>query len=100
MSMKFKVWHIPQVPMSPFERGAETYVEAVLIQSLLADYDAFEFEHRVKGDYCNASGIVATNADNPTEDDWEDVQECDTCGGPAIGDYECEGCIEMMGTAS
>lgn len=31
--------------------------EAVNIQNALADYDLFQYENNVKGDYANASGI-------------------------------------------
>lgn len=57
MSQKLRVWHIPQVSMKAFHVEADSLQEAVKIKNALADYDLFQYENNVKGDYANASGI-------------------------------------------
>lgn len=57
MSSKLRVWHIPQVPMKAFFVETDSLETAVAIQNALANYDLFQYENNVKGDYSNASGI-------------------------------------------
>lgn len=54
---KLRVWHIPQVPMKAFHVDVETPEEAIKVLDILAHYDLFQFENRVKPDYCNAQGL-------------------------------------------
>lgn len=54
---QLRVWWIPQVPMKSFYREVETVREAKLLLETLADYDIFQFENKVKPDYCNAGGL-------------------------------------------
>ena len=58
-----KVWWIPQIPMKAFEVPVKNIEEAKLILNTLADYDIFQFENNVKGDYCNAGGLLIYDAD-------------------------------------
>lgn len=80
MTQKLKLWWIPQVPMKAFEVEVASLAEGVKLLDVLAQYDLFQFENRVKPDYCNAGGIVmledgewvdwadeATGADDPRE---------------------------------
>jgi hypothetical protein len=46
---------------------------------VLADYDLFQFENRIKGDYCNAGGLVVYEEDsdgegNPGWIDWSNEE--------------------------
>lgn len=52
-----RVWHIPQVPMEPFHVAVLSPQEAVVILGVLARYDAFQYDHNIKGDYCNVAGL-------------------------------------------
>lgn len=52
-----QVWWMPQVPMKAFKVPVANTEQAILILETLADYDIFQFENRVKGDYCNAGGL-------------------------------------------
>lgn len=54
---KLRVWWIPQVPMKAFYVPVENLVEAKLLLDTLANYDLFQYENRVKPDYCNAGGL-------------------------------------------
>ena len=71
--MKMKVWHIPQVPMQPFEVEVDSISEGRKLLEVLAKYDLFQFEHRIKPDYANMSGLVYLDADG----EWIDVEEDD-----------------------
>jgi len=53
-----KVWWIPQVPMNAFEVSVSSVEEAAKIMTVLADYDLFQYENRVKPDYCNTGGLL------------------------------------------
>jgi hypothetical protein len=53
--------------MKMFTVPVRTFREARLLLSTLADYDRFQFENRIKPDYCNAGGLQAFDPDD-TED--------------------------------
>lgn len=55
---KLKVWWIPQVPMKAFEVPVSSLEEGIKVMDVLADYDLFQYENKVKPDYTNAGGIV------------------------------------------
>jgi len=74
--LKFRVWHIPQVPMKSFFVEVPTYDEAVRIQNALAGYDMFQFENNIKPDYCNASGIQFYDH-TLSDEDLEDTERSD-----------------------
>jgi len=74
-----KVYWIPQVPMRAFEYNVKTLEEAAILLDVLAKYDAFQYENRVKPDYCNMGGLVIFedgewcdwyNEDGDSFDDW------------------------------
>lgn len=72
-----RVFWIPQVPGEPFYIDVGTVETGVMFMEILAKYDLFQFETRVKGDYSNAGGleIYEENSDgkgNPGWNDWED----------------------------
>lgn len=75
---QLKVWHIPQVPGTPFEVLVDSVQEGALLLKVLADYDAFQYEHRIKPDYCNTNGLVVwdesldADEDGSKWTDWED----------------------------
>jgi hypothetical protein len=47
---------------------------------VLADYDLFQLEHRVKPDYCNAGGLNVYTGDiiNDGDDGWEGWRDPET----------------------
>lgn len=53
-----KVWWVPQVPMAAFYVPVASPEEAQKILTTLAYYDLFQFENKVKPDYCNAGGLL------------------------------------------
>lgn len=70
----YKVWHIPQIPGKAFEVGVKSLPIAALILDVLADYDTFQYENRIKGDYANVGGILVWN---DAEMCYEDVEDDD-----------------------
>ena len=74
---ELQVWWVPQVPMRAFEVAVSSVAEGVKIMETLAAYDAFQFENKVKSDYCNAGGLRRWCADSdgdgtPGWEDWYD----------------------------
>lgn len=54
---KLRVWHIPQVPGKPFYVAVDSVQSAVLVMDTLANYDLFQLENKIKGDYANVTGL-------------------------------------------
>ncbi len=73
-----RVWHIPQVPMSPFRIPVMSPEVARVILSVLWDYDKFQFENNIKPDYSNASGLEEFVMDDgegkPGWCEWENTE--------------------------
>ena len=55
---KFKAWYIPQVPMKAFEVERGSAAEALAALDLITDFSIFEFDNKVKPDYCDAGGVT------------------------------------------
>lgn len=67
---ELKVWWIPQVPGPMFEVPVATLDEAKKLLDVLAKYDLFQFENRIKPDYANAGGLLVFEDGEWTE--WSD----------------------------
>lgn len=86
-----RVWWIPQVGADGevFYIPVDTVEEGKKIMDLLAVYDAFQLQNRIKPDYCNTGGIQMWNED---ESEWEDWwMETDEDYFDDVDDY-CEQC--------
>jgi hypothetical protein len=73
------VWWIPQVPMKAFEVPVDSLELGVKIMDTLAMYDIFQYENKIKPDYCNAGGINRWTNDcdgegNPGWESWYDEE--------------------------
>jgi hypothetical protein len=55
--VQLRVWWIPQVPGKPFIVPVASLDEGKRIMEILANYDAFQYANRIKGDYCNMGGM-------------------------------------------
>lgn len=53
--MKLRVQHFPQIPCKPFEVLVDSLEQAKLIYETLGNYDLFQFDQRIKPDYCNVT---------------------------------------------
>lgn len=77
---KLKVWHIPQVPMKAFHVDVERPEEAIKVLNILAQYDLFQYENRVKPDYTSAQGLIEFDEQEKEWFEWyseegEDIRE-------------------------
>lgn len=70
MGNKLRVWWIPQVPMKSFYVSVDTPEEGKKVMDILAAYDAFQLQNRVKPDYCNAGGLQMYNPETAAWEDW------------------------------
>ena len=75
---KLKVWHNPQVGNSPsFEYEVSNPIEAWLLLDVLAKYDQFQLDNKIKPDYANAQGLVKLNENDLLWEDYDAVEELD-----------------------
>jgi len=74
---KLRVWWIPQVPMSAFRVEVETPIEAKKLLKVLADYDTFQFENKIKPDYSNAGGLETFDEKSQEWGEWYDENDDD-----------------------
>lgn len=65
--MKMQVWWIPQVPMKAFYVDITSVEEGVKIMDILAQYDLFQYENKIKPDYANMGGINVFDPDDDTD---------------------------------
>ena len=72
---QLRVWWIPQVPMDPFYWNVTSVLIAKTMIDMLGAYDQFQYENKVKPDYCNAGGLQEKVADNGNDDDWEEYED-------------------------
>jgi hypothetical protein len=70
--MKLRVCHYPQVPCKPFITEVKDLKQAHLLYNVLADYDLFQFENRIKPDYANATVVEMWDEE---ENEW--ISWCD-----------------------
>lgn len=54
---QLRVAHYPQVPCAPFTIPVTSIEDAQRVINLLADYDQFQYQERIKGDYSNTSFV-------------------------------------------
>lgn len=79
--MRFRVYHVPQVPGKAFRVQCASIDVALALLDVLAQYDLFQLHHRVKPDYCNANGIEYFDYDEgewyefDVKDELEDYRE-------------------------
>jgi len=68
---KLRVWHIPQVGHDAILYiPVETAEEGKKVMDILACYDLFQLENRIKPDYCNISGLQVFNEEKQEWEDW------------------------------
>ena len=87
--IKLRVSHFPQVPCKAFHVDVDSIEEAMKIKNILANYDLFQYDNRIKPDYCNVTTIdmwdeVSDGEGNPGWCNWTDEE-----------DYEID-CYELV----
>lgn len=71
---KLRVVHFPQIPCNGFKVEVNNLVEAKKIMDVLANYDLFQYENRIKPDYCNSTVLEEFNEDNQEWYGWYDEE--------------------------
>lgn len=69
---KLRVSHFPQIPCKAFTVEVKTLEEAKKISDVLANYDLFQYENRIKPDYANATVVEEFDEE---EQEW--ISWCD-----------------------
>lgn len=68
---KSRVWQIPQVGIEgTFYVPVDTPEEGKKLLDILAAYDAFQLQNKVKPDYCNVGGLQIFNEEEKEWEDW------------------------------
>lgn len=78
--LKLRIAHYPQVPCEPYIVNTDNIGEALKIKDVLCYYDIFQYENKIKPDYCNVSIIQGYDEQYK---EWYDLD-----------DYEIEELIE------
>lgn len=75
-TLKLRVSHFPQVGSNAgcFKHPVSDWDDGQRVASLLADYDMFQFNNKIKPDYCNATVIEYFD---PIDNDWKSVDSKD-----------------------
>ncbi len=71
MKAEFRAWWVPQIPMPAFIYPVPDIQAGKMLCDALAEYDIFQFENKVKPDYCNAGGLSWRHPVH-TQGEWED----------------------------
>ena len=67
---QLRVWHIPQVPGKSYKIDVKDLNEAKTVLRCLAEYDAFQYENKIKPDCCNTQGLEEYQDLGDGEFDW------------------------------
>lgn len=87
---KLRVWWIPQVGIKEtFYVPVESVEEGKKVMDLLATYDAFQLQNKVKSDYSNVGGLQIWDEDSQDWENWYMETEDDFFDD--VDDY-CEQC--------
>lgn len=68
---KLRVWWVPQVGMEKtFYIPVNSVEEGKKMIDVLAAYDAFQYQNRIKPDYCNVGGLQMFDEAEGEWNDW------------------------------
>lgn len=74
MSKKLRVSHYPQIPCKPFIVEVKDLEEAKKISDVLANYDLFQYDNRIKGDYANTTIVEEYDEEEGEWLSWSDEE--------------------------
>ena len=102
-----RVWWIPQIGMGgqPFVRNVENVKEGWKFLDILADYDLYQFDNKIKPDYSNVGGLEIFDEDTFEWVEWQDsngdtlsdierMLDGDTPMDDYFNEYGVNGCVE------
>ena len=76
--MKLRVWHCCQAgKVDNFYVDVENIEQARNVIDILSKYDLFQYENKIKPDYCNMSGLEYWDEKEEDWAEWEDEDGCD-----------------------
>ena len=87
---KLRVWWIPQVGAGSeaFYVPVQSVEEGKRVMDMLATYDAYQLQNKIKPDYCNTGGLQIYNPEVADYEDWyletEDDALCDSIADKAM----------------
>lgn len=72
MEQKLRVWWIPQVGVDSeaFYVPVQSVEEGKRVMDILAAYDAYQLQNRIKPDYSNVGGLQVYNPETADYEDW------------------------------
>lgn len=70
-----RIWYVPQVPMPAYTRSIESVEEGFKTLEVIYELAIFEFENKVKPDFCNMGVVARYEIDGAGGFDWYDVDE-------------------------
>lgn len=71
MEKKMRVWWMPQVGVdATFYIPIKSIEEAGEFMDILSAYDCFQYNHRIKSDYCNTGGVQVWDEEAHEWNDW------------------------------
>lgn len=71
--MKYRIWHICQVrEVGKFFYEVRSLEEAWKMLNLIWDYDSFQYDNNIKGDYVSTSGLEYFDEENNEWREWYD----------------------------
>lgn len=71
---RLRINHFPQIPCKGFVVEVKNLEEAKKIYNVLADYDMFQYENRIKPDYCNVTSLEEYCEKEKEWYDWYDEE--------------------------
>lgn len=74
MNKKLRVCHFPQIPCEPFIVEVEDLKQAKEICNVLADYDLFQFDNKIKPDYYNTTVVEIFDDEEQEWASWYDEE--------------------------
>lgn len=77
---KLRINWYPQIPCKPFHIPIQTVAEGTKIMAILADYDQFQYQQKIKPDYANTGTIQIFDPNDHTDSpngSWIDHNEDD-----------------------
>jgi len=71
---KLRVCHFPQIPCEPFIIKVSSLEEAKLLFDVLANYDSFQYSHKIKPDYANMTVLEEFDEEEKEWVSWIDEE--------------------------
>lgn len=71
---RLRVVHYPQIPCEPFIVEVKDLTEAKKVKDILANYDLFQYDNKIKPDYANMAIVEEFNEAEKSWESWLDEE--------------------------